>query len=133
MRMTKAGRTIRTSTATIALVEPGFIEQRYAPTARFTLNGLSETRSAREKLCADAPCVVMIIVPVEVPIEPPLSNTDHFRGESANRSIIALAVVTESGMMCSVTKFYFMYFPQAFPVKVFDDEDAARAWLRELL
>lgn len=127
--MTAVGHTIETSTATLVLVAPGFIEQRYNPTTRFSPNNLAESRKARAKLCAGRPCALMIVVPAEVPIEPPLSNVDHFRTESTERSIIALALVTESAMMSSVSKFYFMYFPQAFETRVFSTEEEARTWL----
>lgn len=131
--MTKVGRTIETSTATLTLVEPGFIEQRYSSTARFSLKSLDETRKARARICGNRPCVVMVVVPAEVPIEASLANVDHFRKESSERSIIALAVVTDGAMISSVSKFYFMYFPQAFPVRIFEQEPDARVWLKQHL
>jgi len=131
--MKKLGRTLETSTASLTLVEPGFIEQRYRSSARFCVKSLAETRKAREKFCSERPCVVMVVIPAEVPIESSLANVDHFRKESGERSILALAVVTDGAMLTSVSKFYFMYFPQSFPVKIFERESDARTWLRQHL
>jgi hypothetical protein len=105
-------RMLETSLATLTLVEPRFIEQRYEPTARFDLAGLEENQRAREQLCAGMLCAVMVVIPAEMPVHPPSVNMDHFRAERAKRNILALAVVTDSAMMHTTTKLYFMYFQQ---------------------
>ena len=126
-------RTLETSLATLTLVEPRFIEQRYKPTARFDLKGLEENQRAREELCGGVLCAVMVVIPAEMPVHPPSVNMDHFRAERVKRNILALAVVTDSAIMHTTTKLYFMYFQQAFHVKVFEEERDARRWLREHL
>lgn len=75
----------------------------------------------------------MIVIPVELPVDPSSANVDHFRKDSAARSILALAIVTRSAEASAATKFYFRYYAQAFEVRVFEDEEEAREWLEEVL
>lgn len=74
---------------------------------------------------------MLAVIPPEIPVDPPSTNEDHLREESQARSIIAMAVVAESAAVSAATKFYFRYYPQAFETKVFNEEEDARAWLRE--
>lgn len=125
--------TIETATAFITLSGPGFIEQRYKPIAQLTFADIHENSDARARLSPDEPCALLVLVPKEMVPNAPLTNEDHFRSTRAKSHIVALAVVTDSSMMTTVSKLYFMYHPQAFETKVFEEEYDARKWLQRKL
>ena len=131
--MTDDPRSIETSIATVSLTGPRFVEQRIKPTARFETEGLKENNEALEQLCNGTLCAVLVVIPAEVPVNLPVVNVDHFRSEREKRCILAMAVVTDSAIMHATAKLYFMYFQQAFPAKVFEEEGDARTWLKEQL
>lgn len=116
---------------TTVLIEARLIEQRYHPFARFSPALLKEARKARERITRKGACAVLVVIPAEIPVDPPSTNEDHLRDESQGRSIIAMAAVAESAAMNAATKFYFRYYPQAFETKVFVEEAEAREWLSE--
>ncbi len=118
---------------TTVLIDAHLIEQRYHPHARFSPALLKEARKARERITRKGACAVLVIIPPEIPVDPPSTNEDHLREESDQRSIIAMAVVAENTAVNTATKFYFRYYPQAFETKVFAEEDEARAWLQQQL
>lgn len=131
--MSTWGRTVRTKTATITLVSDGFIEQRIARNARLTTAAIEKDRKARRAVSGGMPCAVMIVIPDTIPVEPEAANVDHYRKDSAARTILALAVVVRDAANSAINKFYFRYYPQAFEVRVFDSEEDARDWLRQKL
>ena len=119
---------------TTTLGEDRLIEQRYHPLAIPSPALFVEARKARERITRKAgPCAVLIVVPFEMPVDPPSTNVDFFRPESQKRSIIALAVVAKSTVVNAATKFYFRYHAQSFETKVFTEEADARPWLKEQL
>ena len=122
--------TIETATAFVTLTEARLIEQRYKPIAVLTFENIHENADARSRLSPDQACTLLVVIPKEMVPDPPLSNEDHFRSTRAKSHILALAVVTDSSMMTAVSKLYFMYHPQAFETKVFEEEYDARMWLR---
>lgn len=122
-----------TSTATFERVAPRYIQQRYRPDARITQECVQENLLVRQRLCNGEPCAVMVVFPAEVRVNPSATNTDHFRDHRTKGDILALAVVTDSAQMHTASKLYFMYFQQAFPVKVFDEERDAHRWLLQQL
>ena len=123
----------QTSTAIFERMAPRYIQQRYKPDARITSECVQENQLVRQRLCNGEPCAVMVVFPAEVRVNPAATNTDHFRDDRAKGNILALAVVTDSAQMHTATKLYFMYFQQAFPVKVFDEERDAHRWLLQHL
>lgn len=127
--MTRQGTQIETGSAVLTVILPRVIEQRYRVDAKLDQRNLETNRVARRKLANRVPFSLMVVVPEEVPVDAASTNHDHFRKESEDRSIVAMAVVTGSEVMSGVTKFYFRYYPQSFEVRVFDDEDNAKAWL----
>ncbi|MBL7953108.1 MAG: hypothetical protein JNM62_15470 [Flavobacteriales bacterium] len=131
--MRNAVQRIDTSTASIELIAPRFVEQRYKSDARIVTGVFDENRKARWKVAGGVPCVVLIILPAELQLHTPSTNEDHYRADSAARSIIALAVVAQTMAVNTAAKFYFRYYAQAFEARVFDDEEDARAWLLEEL
>ena len=116
---------------TFSRAAPRFLVQRFKPEARFTQAILDEVARVRDRIIGDSLCALMVIIPEEIPIDPNATNTDHFTGERVKRRILALALVAHGDMMRSVSKFYFTWFPQPFPARVFDSEEAAHAWLRD--
>lgn len=129
MPSTKLGQYITTT-----LIEDRLIEQRYHPLAVPSPALFVEARKARERIARKTgPCAVLVVLPLEMPVDPPSTNVDFFRQESQKRSIIALAVVAQSTVVIAATKFYFRYHAQSFIAKVFTDEPEARAWLQEQL
>ena len=129
--MIPAPPTIETATAFVTLTEPWLIEQRYKPITSITFANVHENSDARAQLCPEHPCALLVVVPKEIVPDPSMSNEDHFRSARAKAHILALAVVTDSSMMTTVSKLYFMYHPQAFETKVFEEEYDARKWLRD--
>jgi len=113
--------------------EPQILEQRFLPCARFTMEVLSEAQVIRDRYCEAQPSAVLVVIPAEIPVLASVTNTDHFVQERTRPTIIALAVVAEGDMMHSVSMFYFKWFPQPFPVRVFGDETEALDWLRQRL
>lgn len=118
---------------TTVLIQDRLIEQRYHPFARFSPALLKEARKARERITKKGACAVLVMVPPEIPVDPPSTNEDHLREESQQRSIIAMAVVAENIAMNTATKFYFRYYPQSIETKVFTEEQEALSWLRQML
>ena len=111
------------------LVQPRLIVQRYDPTVVPSPALFTEARKARDRFTRKGACAVLVILPPEMPVDPPSTNVDFFREESQKRSIIALAVVAETTVVNAATKFYFRYHAQSFEAKVFVDEKEARNWL----
>jgi hypothetical protein len=111
-------------------IGPRLLVQRFKPEARFTQAILDEVAAARNRIIGDSLCALKVIIPKEIPVDPNATNTDHFTGERVKRRILALALVAHGDMMRSVSKFYFTWFPQPFPARVFDSEEEALAWLR---
>ena len=90
---------------------------------------LKETRTPRQNNNRKGACALLVVIPPEIPVDPPSTNEDHFRQESQQRSILAMAVVAENNAVNAATKFYFRYYPQSFEAKVFTSEEEARKWL----
>ncbi len=131
--MSPPSRSISTDTADITLVAPRFIEQRFRDDGHYGTAAIERNRLARKKVSGGIPCAVMIVIPADLPVDPSSANVDHFRTESTERSIIAMAIVTQTAAQSAATKFYFRYYAQAFEVRVFDGEGEAREWLNGVL
>ncbi|MGV3637235.1 MAG: hypothetical protein ACO1NQ_06260 [Flavobacteriales bacterium] len=131
--MRRIGKHIETPTATVALVADAFVEQRHKAEARFVPGSVDLNRKARWKLTEGVRHVVLIILPAELPVQPPAMNEDHFRPDSEERRIIALAVVAPTAALNAASKFYFRYYAQAFEARVFEAEEEARSWLVGML
>lgn len=122
--------TTDTPHCTFTLLAPRLLEQRFKPSARFLPDVMLEVGRARDRLCAQETHALMVVIPAEIPVEPAATNVDHFAGERTKRRIHALALVAEDAQMHSVSKFYFSWYPQVFPVQVFDEERDALEWLK---
>ena len=131
--MNPPSRSVSTDTADVTLVAPRFIEQRFRRDGHFATAAIERNRLARKKVSGGVPCAVMIVIPADLPVDPSSANVDHFRKDSAARSIIAMAIVTNTAEQNAATKFYFRYYAQAFEVRVYDGEAEAREWLNEVL
>jgi SpoIIAA-like len=129
-RFTKP-RSITTSLATLTLVEPGIIEQRYLDNVQFSAEGLLENLAAMETLCDHhGRCCILSIFPAGLQVKAELMNNDHYRAQRNRGHIRALAVVTDSMEMHAASKLYFMYHQQPFETRVFEEEVDALRWLR---
>lgn len=124
---------VETATCTFRYSEAGILEQRFLPSTRFSMEVLTEAQAVRDRLCESRPSAVLVVIPAEIPVLASVTNTDHFVKQRARSTIVALAVVAEGDMMHSVSMFYFRWFPQPFPVRVFSEEGEALAWLRQWL
>lgn len=127
--MAQVGSSIETESATITKVSTDRLEQRFKSGVRFEPVLLESNRAAREELSPGRPYYLTIVLPEGVDVQPQSMNLDHFRWESNERRIHAIAMVTNCVDINAVSKFYFRYYAYAFEVKVFDDEDDACAWL----
>jgi hypothetical protein len=129
--MSFRSRIIETRIATMSLVAPGIIEQRFREGARIDLAGFQENKEARSELSAGLTCVMLSIIPKDMDFDVGVTGVDHFASERGQDTLRALVVVVQDNMAEMVTKLYFSYFPQVFRTKVTDSEDEARAWLVE--
>lgn len=62
-----------------------------------------------------------------------VTGVAHFVPERDQDMLQALAIVVNDNMAGMVSKLLFSYLPTVFRTKVFDDETAARDWLRAQL
>ncbi len=124
-------RTIETRIATMSLVAPGFIEQRFRLGTRIDLAGFAENKKARFELADGVTCVMLSVIPKDMDFDVSVTTKDHFGPERGMDTLQALAVVVQDNMSEMVTKLFFSYFPQVFRTKVMDNEDDARMWLQQ--
>lgn len=124
-------RTIETRIATMSLVAPGFIEQRFRLGTRIDLAGFAENKKARFELADGVTCVMLSVIPKDMDFDVSVTTVDHFGPERGMDTLQALAVVVQDNMSEMVTKLFFSYFPQVFRTKVMDNEDDARMWLQQ--
>ncbi len=119
----------RTRTADILLVRPGWVEQRYLKDAQFTDETVLENRDVIERMGTGAPYVLLNVFPAGMRVNAPLMDQDYYRDLRGSSHMCALAVVTDSEEMYAAANLYFFFHRQAFDVKVFEEENDARAWL----
>jgi len=124
-------RTIETRIATMSLVAPGFIEQRFRLGTRIDLAGFAENKKARFELADGVTCVMLSVIPKDMDFDVSVTTVDHFGPVRGMDTLQALAVVVQDNMSEMVTKLFFSYFPQVFRTKVMDNEDDARVWLQQ--
>jgi hypothetical protein len=124
-------RTIETRCASMRLVAPGFIEQRFRADATLNIAGFEENRVARHDLGSNMPYVMLTFIPEGIDFDLQVTSTDHFKPERGTNQMRALAVVVSDGMGEAIAKLYFSYFPTEFPARVFHEERAAREWLAD--
>lgn len=124
-------RTIQTRCASMSLVAPCFIEQRFSATATIDRAGFEENRIARQELGGESPYVMLSIIPEGIDFELAVTSIDHFKPERGKSHLMALAVVVCDGMGEAIAKLYFSYFPTDFPARVFHEERIAREWLAD--
>lgn len=128
--MSYTPRTIETRIATMTLVEPGLIIQRFRTGARIDLDGFQENKVARFDLADGDTCVMLSVIPKDMDFDVRVTKVDHFAQERNGDTLCALAVVVQDNMSEMVSKLYFSYFPQIFRTRVLDDEIEALAWLK---
>lgn len=126
-------RSIETRIATVTLVRPGLIEQRYRHGERIDLPGFAENKRARLDLAGGRPCVMLSIIPRDMDFDMEVTGVDHFGPERGQDTLRALAVVVHDSMAEMVTKLFFTYFPTVFRTQVFNEEAEARRWLQQQL
>lgn len=129
--MSEFPRVIETRIATMSLVAPGFIEQRFRLGARIDLAGFAENKEARFKLADGVTCVMLSVIPKDMDFDVSVTTVDHFAPERGMDTLQALAVVVQDNMSEMVTKLFFSYFPTVFRTRVFDGEHEARMWLEK--
>lgn len=111
----------------------GFIEQRYLDDAQFSAEAVAENIKAIASLCKKGTCALLTVFPRGIQVNKDLMNKDLFRAYRDKPYVCAIAVVTDSTAMHMASKVYFTYHPQAFPTRIFEEEDDARQWLNEQL
>jgi hypothetical protein len=126
-------RSIDTRIATVTLVRPGFIEQRYRLGERIDLPGFAENKRARLELAGGKPCVMLSIIPRDMDFDMEVTGVDHFGPERGQDTLRALAVVVHDSMAEMVAKLFFTYFSTVFRTRVFQEEVEARRWLQQQL
>lgn len=124
-------RTIQTRCATMALIAPGYIEQRFRNDVTLDRLGFEENRRVRAELGGQGPYVMHTIIPEGIDFELDITMQNHFAPERGRSGLVALAVTASDAMGEAVAKLYFSYFPPDFQIKVFSTEAQAKAWLEE--
>jgi hypothetical protein len=133
-RTTTPPRSIVTSNATLSLLEPGVIEQRFHPGSQFSPASSVANKAALDELCSHhGPCALILICPQGMQVNGPMMNNDNYRDQRHKQNIRALAMAVDSQVLYMACKLYFMYHPQAFETQVFEEERDALAWLRGVL
>ena len=125
-------RTIETKLATMSLVAPGYIEQRFRVGVAMDREGFEENRQVRHMLGGAAPYVMLSVIPEGVDFQLDVVTIDHFGMEPEGSGLSALAVVAGDNLLTSITHLFFKYFPPSFPARVFNNEAGAQAWLATL-
>jgi len=129
--MSFTARTIDTRNATMALVAPGFIEQRFKPGVSLDRVGFEENRLVRHELGGYGPYVMLSFFPEGIDFDLAVTSKDHFEPERGHSGLIALALIASDAMGVTIGKLYFSYFPPHFPARVFKEEASAREWLEQ--
>jgi hypothetical protein len=125
---------IETRQATLEQTATGMIEIRFKPGLVLDKEGLEEVLTERERLCAgDARQVVLAVFPADADFDMAVMTQDHYHGRPLAGCTKLLAVAANSLMNERMVSLYFAYFPQTFPLKVCEEEEEARMWLREQL
>jgi len=109
---------------------PSLVEAHFKLNERITVAALLEIMSARRTLIGDGAGALFFIVPGDPDWDVAALRTDYFGAEG--NTLTAVAVMVESRVLNAVANMYFTLFPAQFPVKVFDNMDNARTWLRAL-
>jgi hypothetical protein len=128
--MAQVMRTIETRLATMSLVEPGLIVQRFRDGAKLDRPGFEENRKARAELSAGKRHAMLSVFPKDIDFELEITTRDHFQPERDKNTMTALAVVAHDTLATSLSKLFFSYYPQVFDTELFATEDEALTWLR---
>ncbi|MFZ1685965.1 MAG: hypothetical protein WAU70_00970, partial [Flavobacteriales bacterium] len=73
------------------------------------------------------------IVPDDIDFELAIMNVDHHAGTNASTFTKVFAIVTQANLHKQLCALYSAFFTSGFPLRTFDDESAARAWVLEHL
>lgn len=118
---------------TFEIVGDHVLVQRFERNALFTLELLERLAVERDRLCGKHGRFLLVVIPEGIPVNAELTNIDHFLDQRVRQCIKGLAIVAEEGVMRSVCKFYFKWFPQPFRVRVFSRIAAAEQWIIDLV
>ena len=124
-------RAIETGLAIVECDETELIHVRFRPGVILSVKGLAEVRAARKQLAANKPTAVLATVPEDIDFELNVMNSDHYKGTDASSYTKVFAIVTNTKMHKELCALYATYFRTDFPLRTFDDEPSARAWLAE--
>ncbi|MBP6699328.1 MAG: STAS/SEC14 domain-containing protein [Flavobacteriales bacterium] len=124
---------IDTELATVERGETDLIHIRVRPGAKLTVNGFAEILAARKALARDKPAGVIAIIPDDIDFELAIMNVDHHAGTNASTFTKVFAIVTQANLHKQLCALYSAFFTTDFPLRTFDDEAVARAWVLEHL
>ncbi len=124
---------IDTELATVERAEADLIHIRIRPGAKLTVEGFAEVLAARKTLARETQACVIAIVPDDIDFELDIMNVDHYAEVNASAFTKVFAIVTRADFHKQLCALYTAYFMTVFPLRVFDDESAARAWVQEHL
>lgn len=123
---------IDTVAAELERLPNGDLEVRFKGHVKLTVPLLDEVMEAREKLGAHGSYTVLVTLPEDIDFDVNVLTNDHYKGRGLEKSTYAVAWDAESEMNEELVEIFYRYFPQPFPVKVFRDQQEARAWLRTM-
>jgi hypothetical protein len=109
------------------------VEIRFKPNATLDMAGVREVYDARLKIFGEQPHASIVIIPENADLELAITKVDHYSATRAHDPLVAMAVVAEGAMIDMVSKLYFSYYPQNFPVRTSSDLSEARKWIEAQL
>jgi hypothetical protein len=125
---------IRSIDTTLAVVErdaEGVIHVRVKHGVKLNVSGFHEVLVARKELAEGRRVGVLVTVPDDVDFDIRILNVDHYAMDDPKVFTKAFAVVTHTSLYTKLFDLYAAYFKTGFPVRMFNEEAPALAWIRE--
>ncbi len=122
-----------TSIATIVRTRPDLMEIRYKPGCTLDMAGVKEIHEVRARVFGERPYASLSLIPEDVDFQLDITQQDHYIAKRKSDPLVAWAVVSRGPMLEMISKLYFSYFPQTFPVLTTADEQEAREWIEAQL
>lgn len=90
--------------------------------------GMAEALKAVKEVCSE-PRNLLIEIPEDADFNMTFMKRDHFKDSGAPRFLCALALLTTNPFLERLMALYFAYYPQPFPVRIFNDRRSALEWI----
>ena len=122
--------TIETTAAVIGATGPDTVEVRFKEGVRLTTKDVTEALEARSRHF-NAPHHVVMAAPTDLDFDIQVMSTDHCGKSEAEGITRSITWVANSEFNVQLLNIYYAYFPSKVPLKVFEQEEEALAWLAD--